>query len=74
MLRAALVVLTLGAGASNRAHAQDVPLFIAHVSVIDMIAGRMQPDVTVAIYTTTWFDMWRFVDGKADEHWDPAIK
>ncbi|MEC3912634.1 nuclear transport factor 2 family protein [Sphingobium sp. CR2-8] len=24
-------------------------------------------------YTTTWFDMWRFVDGKADEHWDPAI-
>ncbi len=23
-------------------------------------------------YTSTWFDMWRFVDGKADEHWDPA--
>jgi predicted SnoaL-like aldol condensation-catalyzing enzyme len=23
-------------------------------------------------YTTTWFDMWRIVDGKADEHWDPA--
>ena len=23
-------------------------------------------------YTTTWFDMWRFRDGKADEHWDPA--
>jgi predicted SnoaL-like aldol condensation-catalyzing enzyme len=23
-------------------------------------------------YTTTWFDMWRFQDGKADEHWDPA--
>ena len=22
-------------------------------------------------YYTTWFDMWRFVDGKADEHWDP---
>jgi predicted SnoaL-like aldol condensation-catalyzing enzyme len=22
-------------------------------------------------YTTTWFDMYRFVDGKADEHWDP---
>ena len=27
------------------------------------------PDET---YTTTWFDTWRFVDGKADEHWDPA--
>ena len=23
-------------------------------------------------YTTSWFDMWRFVDGKADEHWDAA--
>ena len=28
--------------------------------------------VTGQPYTTTWFDMWRFVDGKADEHWDPA--
>ena len=25
-------------------------------------------------YDTTWFDMWRFVDGKADEHWDPATR
>jgi predicted SnoaL-like aldol condensation-catalyzing enzyme len=25
-------------------------------------------------YTTTWFDMWRFKDGKADEHWDGAVK
>ncbi|BCH61741.1 hypothetical protein RvVAR0630_43650 [Agrobacterium vitis] len=25
-------------------------------------------------YTTTWFDSWRFVDGKADEHWDSATK
>ena len=25
-------------------------------------------------YSTTWFDMWRFVDGKADEHWDPATR
>jgi len=22
------------------------------------------------MYTTTWFDMWRIKDGKADEHWD----
>ena len=21
-------------------------------------------------YTSTWFDMWRIQDGKADEHWD----
>jgi predicted SnoaL-like aldol condensation-catalyzing enzyme len=26
------------------------------------------------MYYTTWFDTWRFVDGKADEHWDPATK
>ncbi len=25
-------------------------------------------------YTTTWFDMWRFKDGRADEHWDPATR
>jgi predicted SnoaL-like aldol condensation-catalyzing enzyme len=25
-------------------------------------------------YTTTWFDMWRFKDGRADEHWDPAVR
>jgi predicted SnoaL-like aldol condensation-catalyzing enzyme len=25
-------------------------------------------------YTTTLFDMWRIVGGKADEHWDPMVK
>jgi predicted SnoaL-like aldol condensation-catalyzing enzyme len=25
-------------------------------------------------YTTAWYDTWRIVDGKADEHWDPALK
>ncbi len=25
-------------------------------------------------YATSWFDTWRFVDGKADEHWDPATR
>lgn len=25
-------------------------------------------------YTTTWFDMWRIRNGKADEHWDCATK
>ena len=23
-------------------------------------------------YTTTWFYLWRVVDGKLDEHWPPA--
>lgn len=26
------------------------------------------------LYTTTWFDTWRIVGGKADEHWDSALK
>src|SRR5262245_28615811 len=30
------------------------------------------PRDTTKCYFTTWFDTWRFVDGKADEHWDPA--
>jgi predicted SnoaL-like aldol condensation-catalyzing enzyme len=25
-------------------------------------------------YSTTWFDTWRIVDGKADEHWDSALR
>ncbi|MFM2486085.1 nuclear transport factor 2 family protein [Celerinatantimonas yamalensis] len=25
-------------------------------------------------YTTTWFDMWRIKNGKAVEHWDPALR
>ena len=24
-------------------------------------------------YSTTWFDTWRIKDGKAVEHWDPAL-
>ncbi len=33
-----------------------------------------EPKDPSKMYTTTWFDMWRIVDGKADEHWDPATK
>ena len=33
---------------------------------------RHLKDSTGQAYTSTWFDTWRFVDGKADEHWDPA--
>jgi predicted SnoaL-like aldol condensation-catalyzing enzyme len=31
-------------------------------------------DASGQAYTTTWFDTWRFVDGKAAEHWDCALK
>ena len=35
---------------------------------------RADPKDPSKTYTTSWFDMWRFVGGKADEHWDPATK
>ena len=25
-------------------------------------------------YTSTWYDTWRIVNGKADEHWDSAVR
>src|SRR5439155_9915705 len=49
MVRAALTLLTLGSGPCKRAGAQDVPLVVEHVTVIDVIAGRAQPDMTVEI-------------------------
>ncbi len=32
------------------------------------------PLIPGATYTTTWFDMFRIVDGKIVEHWDTATK
>ena len=37
-----------------------------------MVREYKYADDPTKSYTTTWFDTWRFVDGKADEHWDPA--
>ncbi len=41
---------------------------------VTILTRRIVPyaDDPTQSYTTTWFDTWRFVDGKADEHWDPA--
>jgi predicted SnoaL-like aldol condensation-catalyzing enzyme len=41
------------------------------VTVLTVREVKYADDPTKS-YTTTWFDTWRFVDGKADEHWDPA--
>jgi predicted SnoaL-like aldol condensation-catalyzing enzyme len=32
------------------------------------------PGIPGQKYTTTWFDMFRIVDGKLVEHWDSATK
>ncbi len=41
---------------------------------VTVMIARTYPDPRTPgkTYSTSWFDTWRFVDGKADEHWDPA--
>lgn len=38
--------------------------------VVGIVRELPDPRKPGAAYTTTWFDMWRIQDGKADEHWD----
>jgi predicted SnoaL-like aldol condensation-catalyzing enzyme len=40
--------------------------------VVAFVREYPDPRDPARTYTTTWFDMWRIKDGKADEHWDPA--
>ncbi len=45
----------------------------AYVTVLTPRTLKDPKDPTQT-YTSSWFDTWRFVDGKADEHWDPATR
>lgn len=49
---------------------------VAQGDLVIVTSVRTLPDPKESgkTYTTTWFDMWRIKDGKADEHWDPATK
>lgn len=38
------------------------------------VRTEKDPKDPAKTYTTTWYDTWRIVDGKADEHWDAAVK
>jgi len=38
--------------------------------VVGIVRELPDPRKPGSMYTTTWFDMWRIQDGKADEHWD----
>ena len=42
--------------------------------VVSYVREHKDPKDSSKTYTTTWFDMWRFKDGKADEHWDNQTK
>jgi len=52
----------------------EVVAVVAEDDYVTVVMPRRYPHPTKEgeFYYTTWFDMWRFVDGKADEHWDPA--
>lgn len=41
---------------------------------VGIVREEQDPKDPSKTYTTTWYDTWRIVDGKADEHWDSAIK
>ena len=55
---------------------QKVVAVVAEGDYVVVITPRVVNDAKdpTKSYTTSWFDMWRFVDGKADEHWDGALK
>jgi predicted SnoaL-like aldol condensation-catalyzing enzyme len=52
----------------------DVVAVMADDEYVTVLTPRKYPDPRTAgkEYFTSWFDTWRFVNGKADEHWDPA--
>ena len=49
---------------------------LADGDLVTMVFAREHPEPQdpTKKYTTTWFDMFRIVDGKIAEHWDPAVK
>ncbi len=52
----------------------DVVAVMAEGDYVTVLTPRKYPDPRTPgkEYFTSWFDTWRFVNGKADEHWDPA--
>jgi predicted SnoaL-like aldol condensation-catalyzing enzyme len=47
---------------------------LADGDLVTVVTVANRKDAKGGPYTTTWFDMWRIKDGKADEHWDPMVK
>ena len=52
----------------------EIVAVMADGDYVTVLTPRKYPDPRTAgkEYSTSWFDTWRFVNGKADEHWDPA--
>ena len=56
--------------------ATPIAAVIAEGDLVVVVYPRpiIDPKDPAKSYTTSWFDMWRFKDGKADEHWDSAMR
>ena len=65
---------TPGAIPARHSWKTKVVAVLADGDLVTVATARTHPDPRnpAKTYTTTWFDMWRIKDGKADEHWDPA--
>jgi predicted SnoaL-like aldol condensation-catalyzing enzyme len=52
----------------------NVVSVVAEGNLVTISYAREYPDPNDPSkkYTTTWFDQYRMLNGKADEHWDPA--
>lgn len=46
---------------------------MAEGDLVTVIYPRKEKGPEGKEYTTAWFDTWRIKDGKAVEHWDPAL-
>ncbi|MEZ6184618.1 MAG: nuclear transport factor 2 family protein [Planctomycetota bacterium] len=52
--------------------AWPVVAVLAEGDFVTIVFARERTDSTGNAYTTTWFDLYRVVDGVIVEHWDPA--
>ena len=52
----------------------EIVAVIAEGDLVTVLTASHLKDKDGAAYTTAWFDCWRIKDGKADEHWDSALK
>ena len=58
----------------SRTLKSEIVAVIAEKDLVTVLSASHLKDKNGAPYTTTWFDTWRIKDGKADEHWDSALK
>jgi predicted SnoaL-like aldol condensation-catalyzing enzyme len=74
--RAAVVQFFASRPTSATCDKLDAPVVavLADGDLVTVVTVANRKDSKGERYTTTWFDMWRILGGKADEHWDSMVK